>query len=486
MGQVIAQFDWRSVGLPLNAWPAPLRHAVSIVLRSALPMLVLWGPQKRLIYNMAYAEILGSKRLTAMGRPFFEVWPQVSPAGRDLLEATFRGASSVHSEAPIQLLRDDGQVDERWFSFWQVPIVGEDDCVGGILSGCIDVSERVRDQAALGDREAHLTLALAAGRIAPWVVDRRSGEAISSPELNSMLGLPDDAKPTLAELTAGYFPGEMERVQAAANEALANGRTHYEIEYRHVRANDGAVRWLLLRAHIERSPEGEPTRTIGVVVDVTHQKEAEERLRLLAREVDHRANNLLTVVQGLVQLDISKDVPTYRASLMGRISALGHAHRLLSENRWTGASLKQLINEELGPYFAGDRVKVRCLSRDVLLSPVVAQSVAMALHELATNASKYGALSVPNGAVRLSCARMAPDRMALTWAESGGPRVERPSREGVGLGVITRAIAGAPGGAVRLDWLPQGLRCQIEFGAQEKPPSAGARTASVGAKRLTP
>jgi PAS domain S-box-containing protein len=465
MGQEIAQFDWASVRLPLEAWPDSLQHAVSIILRSALPMLVLWGAQKRLIHNTAYTEILGPKRSTAMGRPFFDVWPHVSPGGREVLEAAFRGIPSVYPEAPIRLVRDDGEVDERWFSFWQSPIVGADGRVGGIISGCIDVTERVRRQAALGDREAHLTLALAAGRIAPWVVDHLSGEAISSPELNRMLGLPDDAKPTLAELTAGYFPGELERVQGAANEALAGGRTHYEIEYRHIRAGDGAVRWLLLRAYIERSPGGEPSRSIGVVVDVTHQKEAEERLRLLAREVDHRANNLLTVVQGLIQLDASKDVPTYRASLMGRISALGHAHRLLSENRWTGASLEKLINEELGPYAAGDRVQVQCSNCDVLLSPMVAQSVAMALHELATNASKYGALSISGGSVRLTCVRTAPDRMALIWTETGGPRVKSPSREGIGLGVISHAIHGVPGGAVRQNWLPEGLHCEIEFEA---------------------
>ena len=465
MGQEIAQFDWQSVGLALDAWPLALQHAVSIILRSAVPMLVLWGPEKRLIYNTAYLDILGPRRSSAMGHPFYEVWREVSPGGREVLEAAFLGVPSVYQEEPIRLTRDDGRADQRWFSFWQSPIVGVDDRVGGILSGCIDVTDRVRHRMALGAREAHLTLALAAGQIAPWVIDYRTGEAISSPELNRMLGFPDDARPTLAELTAGYFPGELERLQAAATQALDSGKTHYEIEYRHIRANDGAVRWLLLRAQVERSPDGEPTRFIGVVVDITDRKEAEERLRLLAREVDHRANNLLTVVQGLVQLDISQDVPTFRASLLGRISALGHTHRLLSENRWTGASLERLITEELRPYSEGDRVRVRCSDPDALLSPIVAQSVAMALHELATNAAKYGALSVPTGSVRVSCARTAPDRMGLVWVETGGPRVEPPSHSGVGLAVITRAIAGVTGGVARLDWLPGGLRCEIEFSA---------------------
>lgn len=461
VGQDIARFDWPSVGLPLEAWPTALRHAVSLILRSSLPMFVLWGSRGRLIYNPAYLQILGPRRAGAMGRPFFEVWPEVSPGGREVLDAAFQGIPSVFQEAPLRLEHAD-RVEERWFSFWHIPIVGADDAVGGVLCGCIDVTERVRHRLALREREAHLTLALAAGQIAPWVIDHRTGEAISSPELNRMLGFPDDAKPTLEELTAGYFPGELARLQAASNEAEDSGKDHYEIEYRHIRAGDGAVRWLLLRAHIERSA-GQRVRTIGVVVDITDRKEAEERLRLLAREVDHRANNLLTVVQGLVQLERGQDVPAFRASLMGRISALGHAHRLLSENRWTGASLKRLIAEELAPYGEGDRVKVRDASDDVLLSPVVAQSVAMALHELATNAAKYGALSVATGSVRLSCVRTAPDRLELVWAETGGPRVEPPTRSGVGLSVIRRAIAGVAGGATRLEWLPAGLRCEIEF-----------------------
>jgi PAS domain S-box-containing protein len=462
MGQEIAQFDWRSVGLPLDDWPMALRHAVSIILRFNLPMFVMWGPQRRLIYNEAYLEILGPRRSAALGRPFFEVWPKVSPAGREVLDAAFRGIPSYFRETPMRLAHDE-RVEERWFSFWQLPIVGEDARVGGILSGCIDVTDRVRQEMALRDREAHLTLALAAGQIAPWVVDHQTGEAISSPELNRMLGLPDDAKPTLEALTAGYFPGEMARLQARHEAALASGESHYETEYRHIRASDGAVRWLLLRAHIERSPAGEPLRTIGVVVDITDRKEAEERLRLLAREVDHRANNLLTVVQGLILLDRSLDVLAYRASLMGRISALAHAHRLLSESRWTGASMKRLIAEELAPYAEGDRVQVRGADDDALLSPSVAQSVAMALHELATNASKYGALSVPGGSVRLSYARTAPDRLTMVWEESGGPPVEPPPHSGVGLSVISRAIASLPGGAARLDWLPTGLRCEIDF-----------------------
>jgi PAS domain S-box-containing protein len=464
MGEEIERFDWDSVGMPLDAWPTPLRHAVGIVLRAPVPMVILWGPDWRLIYNEPYVEILGAKHPAAMGHPFVEVWPQISPAGRDILNEAFRGRPSRHEDALIRL-EQGGRITDRWFTLWQIPIVGADGCVGGILSGCIDVTDRVLHQRALGEREAHLTLALAAGQIAPWVVDYRTKQVSSSPELNRMLGFPDEAEPTLEELTAGYYPGELQRLQAAFADALASGDRHFEIEYRHIRRTDGAVRWLLLRACIELSG-GEPVRTVGVVMDITSQKENEGRLRLLAREVDHRANNLLTIVQGLVQLDRAQDVAAFRSSLMGRIAALGHAHKLLSESRWTGASLKRLMAEELEPYYGGSRIRIAPASEDVLLSPAVAQSLAMALHELATNASKYGGLSTANGAVEISYIRAGANRMKLVWAETGGPTVKPPSRSGLGLTVIRRAMEGDTGGRAHLEWLPGGLRCELEFPAR--------------------
>jgi PAS domain S-box-containing protein len=309
---------------------------------------------------------------------------------------------------------------------------------------------------------ARLRLAIDAGRMAVWQVDAERG-VTPSPELNRMLGFPETARPSMREFAKLNLPGELERVRHIVQAARARGERFFEVEYR-VRRTDGDVRWLLVRAELTPGPDGQGRGAIGVAMDITDRKDAEERMTLLAREVDHRANNLLTVVQGLVLLDSSPDVEAYRASLMGRIAALGHAHRLLSENRWTGASLKRLIAEELAPYAEGDRVQVKDGHDDALLSPTVAQSVAMALHELATNASKYGALSVIGGSVLLSCARTAPDRLTLVWVEAGGPPVEEPPRRsGVGLSVINGAIASMPGGGARLEWLPAGLRCEIDL-----------------------
>jgi PAS domain S-box-containing protein len=459
MGEAIADFDWAAAGMPIETWPPSLRHAVSLILRAPVPMLVLWGPQWLLIYNEPYIDILGSKHPAALGRRFLDVWPQVSPAGRTILEAAFRGVPSRHEDALIRLEQDNHLVD-RWFTIWQTPIVGPGASIGGVLSGCLDVTDRVRHQMALREREAHLTLALAAGRIAPWVVDFDTKRVASSPELNRMLGLPANAEPTLDELTSGYFPGELERVQRAFADAVNGGNNHFEIEYRHIRRTDGAVRWLLLRSHIERSETGDPVRTIGVVMDITDQKETEDRLRLLAKEVDHRANNLLTIITGLIRLDKAQDVSSLRSSLSGRIAALAHAHKLLSESRWTGAGLRALIQEELAPFAGADRIRV-APAEEVVLSPTVAQNLAMILHELATNAAKYGALSTPDGSITVSYGPTTADWVKLIWAETGGPSVSPPARSGVGLGVISRAMSAS--GEVRLEWLRRGLRCEAEF-----------------------
>src|SRR6185312_11082276 len=131
------------------------------------------------------------------------------------------------------------------------------------------------------------------------------------------------------------------------------------------------------------------------VRDITERRESEERLRLLAREVDHRANNLLAVVQGAIALSSAETPAALKEVLIGRISALARAHQLLAGGRWTGADLRRLVEDELRPY-AGDQ-RVRIDGEPYALSPAAAQGVAMAVHELATNAVKHGALSTPGG-----------------------------------------------------------------------------------------
>ena len=203
-------------------------------------------------------------------------------------------------------------------------------------------------------------------------------------------------------------------------------------------------------------------RWFGMVRDVTERRESEERLTLLAREVDHRANNLLAVVQGAITLSNAETPAALKAVLLGRVSALARAHQLLAGGRWTGADLRRLVEEELHPY-AGDRVTI--VGEPYALSPAAAQGVAMAVHELATNAVKHGALSTPVGRVAVSWTQARAEAPAvITWRETGGPRVREPTRRGLGMNLLARALTGTAGGQTRIEWAPEGLICELWLG----------------------
>ncbi len=324
-----------------------------------------------------------------------------------------------------------------------------------------DITSRKAAEAERDQWEARLRLAIDAGRMAVWHVDAERG-VIPSPDLNRIMGFPEDATPSLPELNALYLPGEQERVRDVAMAALDRHERRFEVEYQ-IRRPNGEIRWLAARAEFQIDPEGQPRSAIGVVMDVTERKEAEERVTLLAREVDHRANNLLTVVLGTVQLSQAPTAESLRAVLSGRIAALGRAHQLLSEARWEGADLRRLVEEELLVFSLGEATRVRLSGPEVALSPAAAQALAMALHELATNAAKYGSLSKPEGRVAVTWTRSDTGALDLRWEESGGPPVAKPSRRGLGTTMLARALAGSLGGSSRIDWRPEGVACELHL-----------------------
>ena len=205
-------------------------------------------------------------------------------------------------------------------------------------------------------------------------------------------------------------------------------------------------------------------RVSGVTVDVTDRKEAEERQVLLAREVDHRARNTLAVIQSIIRLTRAKTVKDYVQAIEGRIKALARAHTLLSDSRWNGADLATLVADELAPYRAGD--KIQCQGPDISLQPATAQGLALALHELATNAAKHGALSSPGGRIELDW-DLQPDALKLNWVENGGPVTSAPSTRNFGLKVIVASVEQQLSGKAAFDWDPNGLRCLLSVPRSE-------------------
>lgn len=223
---------------------------------------------------------------------------------------------------------------------------------------------------------------------------------------------------------------------------------------------DGSERLIAWRNSVIRDSAGRIVGTLSSGDDVTEQREAEARERLLVQEVDHRAKNLLAIVQSVVQLTRGDDIAAFKEAVTGRIQSLGRTHGLLAAGRWEGADLKQLVLDELAPYVRGDEARLTVGGPAFRLKPSAAQALALVTHELATNAAKYGALSAAEGKVSVDW-NVNGSELVLHWRERGGPPVTPPARRGFGSTVLANSVERQLRGRVTLDWRPEGLVCEL-------------------------
>jgi PAS domain S-box-containing protein len=224
---------------------------------------------------------------------------------------------------------------------------------------------------------------------------------------------------------------------------------------------DGSLIILSLSVSPIRSAEGEIVGASKIARDITERKRSEEQIATLAREAEHRVKNVLATVQAAVNLSQSKTADGLKRAIEGRIQALANVHALLVKSRWNGAELCSLVVQELAPYLHGNKAPVSIDGPHLLLEANSAQIIAMTLHELATNAAKYGALSSVKGRVEVKWSLAADDRLILTWIERGGPAVKKPTRQSFGTRMMERMIRDQQNGDLCLDWRAEGLACEI-------------------------
>jgi two-component sensor histidine kinase/DNA-binding response OmpR family regulator len=325
------------------------------------------------------------------------------------------------------------------------------------------VAERTAELAAstlqLRQSERLRSLALAAGQMGSWEWNVSRGTTVWDHGQCGIFGVdPHTFVPTLETVQPLINPEDFELLVRAFRKVTKDANT-FQTEFRVVRPS-GEGRWCTGTAAASFDENGRLVWLSGVTADITERKRAEERQILLAEEVDHRARNVVAVVQSIMRLTRADSIDEYIGALDGRIGALSNAHRLLASSRWEGADLTRLVEEEFAPYRARGSERVSARGPVVLLPPATAQTIALALHELATNAAKYGALSTSGGRVMLTW-RTEPGKLALEWIESGGPEISAPSRRGYGSRAITAGIERQLGGVVQFDWQKNGLRCAL-------------------------
>jgi PAS domain S-box-containing protein len=325
------------------------------------------------------------------------------------------------------------------------------------------VAERTAELEAANARlvqsEQGRSLALAAGQMGSWDWDLITDQWKWDEGQYRIFGVdPESFHVTADNIRSLIHPDDWNSLQQIV-ERMANGERSQRTEFR-VRRSNGELRWCIGTAAASVNAAGRVVWLSGVTTDITDRKEAEERQVLLAREVDHRARNALAVIQSIIRLTHAKNVDDYVLTVEGRIKALARAHTLLSDSRWRGADLGTLVADELAPYRAGDKIDFG--GPNISLLPVTAQGLALALHELATNAAKHGALSSTKGRVSLNW-QLQSDTLTLQWAESGGPPITPPSARSFGLKVIRASIEQQLGGETVFDWDPKGLRCSLSI-----------------------
>ena len=326
------------------------------------------------------------------------------------------------------------------------------------------VQARLNSQGALRASEERFRLAVEGTGMAAWDLDLASGLAVWSRHHFLLLGYephPDGAA-TLAMWEDRLHPDD--RAAVAAEWARAEReRDVYHVSCRIRRADDGVERWIEAYGRFMHEPGA--GRFIGVFVDVTDRRRAEEHQQLLMREVNHRAKNALAVVCSVLRLTRADDPKRFAEAVEGRVTALARAHTLLAEDLWTGSSLRAVVEQELAAYRGGGRVVLG--GPPVRLTADAVQPLSMALHELATNAAKYGALSAPGGRVEVFWrAEPTTGRLRLCWSELDGPPVlALPERRGFGSTLLESVTRGQLGGKAEFHWHTEGLVCEMTIAA---------------------
>ncbi len=223
-----------------------------------------------------------------------------------------------------------------------------------------------------------------------------------------------------------------------------------------------------------RDAAGQVVGLVGVSIDITERKRDEERLRLMVNELNHRVKNTLATVQSITSQTLRGGDPAVQRTLEGRLQALAAVHDVLTRESWKEAYLREVIESALAPYGVQDSARFQIAGQPIRVQPRVAVATSLALHELATNAIKYGALSTQNGRVAVTWKIVddAEPRLHMTWVERGGPAVVTPIVRSFGTRLIERGLAQDLGGTARLDFNEEGITCTIDAKLSEVIPPA--------------
>ena len=473
MGEMIRLHDWSASPLgTIRGWPDGLRTAVCTMLGTRNPVALTWGPELIVLYNDGCAGLMGPDMHPGiLGKPA-AAWPRSQEIGSAEVQQVLNSGESAGQESRMIPVRRGGMLEDAWWTYSRTPIHDQQspNGVGGALMLFTETTAQERAERGCEVRfqslEARFRIAREAAQLGLFDVDMKSGECIWDARIRNIWGVAPDELITDQVFMAGVHPDDRNAVTAALALATApESSGDYRAEYRVIQRGTGSICWLMAtgRAFFD---QGQAVRLVGTVQDISERKRSEEKIRLLMAEVNHRSKNLLAVVQSIAHQTSAKGSPrSFALRFSERLQGLAASHDLLVGNAWQGVDLVELVASQLAHFRDLVRERIHFDGPTLQLRPAAAQALGMALHELATNAGKYGSLSSSAGEVDISWYVTDGEgelRFHMDWREFGGPPVVAPVTSGFGTKLIAHMTEIALQGQRRLDYDRGGVAWSID------------------------
>jgi two-component system, chemotaxis family, CheB/CheR fusion protein len=350
---------------------------------------------------------------------------------------------------------------------YPTPLRDETGTVVGVVNMTVDISKRKKAELLLADQTAQLALAGKAALVGNFAYDADSEQMQISEGYAAIHGFPDGTTEIARRVwQLGLPPEECVRLEEIRSRCFRERLAEYDVDYRIVRSG-GEVRWIDARCFVSYHGDGRPKRVVGVNIDITERKRAEEHLQAMNAELDHRVKNVLATASAVATqtLNASSSSEQFVSAFEGRLRSMAQTHELLSERLWRGVPLAELLRRELAPYAGGNNTEIG--GPEVILTAEAGQTLAMVFHELATNAAKHGAFSARDGKVSVEWRQQlngnAGTGLVIEWQETGGLPAKAENKAGYGINVIRELIPHELAGKVDHVLTPEGACCQLEI-----------------------
>ena len=465
----VDSFDWATTPLGAReAWPQSLVTTVDVMLGSGYAMCLAWGAERTFLYNDAYASFLGERHPDALGRSMEQVWPDVWPDIEPLVARTYAGETMRFVDMPLIMTRN-GYPEDTWWDFSYSPVHDKQKRVAGLLNVTNEttsrvLAERTRDQAIseLRESQAFMASVLAA-----------STDCIKVLELDGTLSFMSEGGMKVMEISdfnavkGCPWPDFMKDggigLASKAIEAARQGRSsHFEAP---VDTYIGTPKFWSVSVSPIMGEDGNVARILSVSRDHTELEAGREQQRLLNGELSHRLKNTLAMVQSIANQTL-RDAETLEeasAAFSSRLASLGQATDVLTRSSWQEAELHAIMAGGLA-VIETQQARISYEGPRIRLNPQATLALTLALHELATNAIKYGALSNDTGTVTIRWLveqQNGEPRFSFLWQEQGGPPVSVPTRRGFGSRMIERSLRSYLRGTTELSYPETGVEFRI-------------------------